>query len=102
MHKHYIGVQIVGACPQKRNGVDGYNVCYKNQNREWVPKEEFENIYLPMGERNYEVTPEMIRAFHAQFGNSAYLSLAGKEITETVLSGLRFVVRWGLSGLRKQ
>lgn len=44
--ENYIGVKIVKAEPQKKNGVPGYRVKYPDGYVSWSPKETFENTYL--------------------------------------------------------
>lgn len=43
--KNYIGVKIVKAEPQKKNGEDGYKVKYKDGYESWCPKATFEEAY---------------------------------------------------------
>lgn len=43
--KDYVGVRIVKAEPEERNGREGYRVIYPTGNSGWVPKDAFENQY---------------------------------------------------------
>lgn len=46
--KEYIGVKLIQAEPQKKNGEDGYKVVYKDGYVSWSPKEVFEEAYKPL------------------------------------------------------
>lgn len=43
--ENYIGVKIVKAEPQEKNGVSGYRVKYPDGYVSWSPKEIFEKAY---------------------------------------------------------
>ena len=43
--KNYIGVKIVKAESQERNGVPGYRIKYPDGYVSWSPKETFEKAY---------------------------------------------------------
>lgn len=43
--ENYIGVKIVKAEPQEKDGVPGYRVKHPNDHVSWSPKEEFEKEY---------------------------------------------------------
>ena len=43
--ENYIGVKIVKAEPQEKNGVPGYRVKYPDNYVSWSPKETFEKAY---------------------------------------------------------
>lgn len=43
--ENYIGVKIVKAEPQEKNGVSGYRVKYPDGYVSWSPKEAFEKAY---------------------------------------------------------
>ena len=43
--KNYIGVKIVKAEPQERNGRPGYRVKYPDGYEAWSPKSAFEKAY---------------------------------------------------------
>lgn len=45
---NYIGVKIVKAEPQEKNGVSGYCVKYPDGYVFWSPKETFERAYLKL------------------------------------------------------
>lgn len=46
--KNYIGVKIVKAEPQERNGRPGYRVKYPDGYESWSPKSVFEKAYREM------------------------------------------------------
>jgi hypothetical protein len=50
----YIGAKLIRACPQQKDGVDGYRVRYSNGYVSWSPKEAFEEAYrkVSMKERS--------------------------------------------------
>lgn len=67
MTQHYIGVKIVEAFPQEKDGKPGYGVKYPDGYLSWSPKDVFESAYLPMGATNdNKVTPEMVQQFFPQ------------------------------------
>jgi hypothetical protein len=43
--KNYIGVKIVKAEPEERNGIPGYKVEYPDNYISWSPKDVFEKAY---------------------------------------------------------
>lgn len=43
--KNYIGVKIVKAKPQEKDGRKGYQVVYQDGYVSWSPKEVFESAY---------------------------------------------------------
>ena len=43
--ENYIGVKIVKAEPEEKNGEPGYRVKYPNGYVSWSPKETFEKAY---------------------------------------------------------
>lgn len=47
--KNYIGVKIVKAEPQEKNGVPGYKVKYPDGYVSWSPKDVFEEAYRELG-----------------------------------------------------
>jgi len=64
MTQHYIGVKIVEAFPQEKDGKPGYGVKYPDGYLSWSPKDVFESAYFPMGAtNNNKVTPEMVNDF---------------------------------------
>jgi hypothetical protein len=46
--KNYIGVKIVKAKPEKKDGQDGYEVKYPDGYVSWSPKGVFEKAYRPL------------------------------------------------------
>lgn len=71
MTQHYVGVKIVLAYEQDRDGKPGYVVRYEDGYESWSPKDVFEKHYLPMGEKpgglvnDNTVTVEMVEGFVA-------------------------------------
>jgi hypothetical protein len=64
MSQYYVGVKIVFAWPEVRDGKEGYAVKYPDGYTSWAPKDVFEAAYLPMGETNDNtVTQEMVDLF---------------------------------------
>lgn len=67
MTAFYIGVKIVQAWEEERDGRPGYAVKYEDGYVSWSPKDVFEKAYLPMGElpggklNDDRVTLKMIR-----------------------------------------
>ena len=47
--KNYIGVKIVKAEPQVKNGKPGYKVVYPDGYVSWSPKDVFEEAYQELG-----------------------------------------------------
>lgn len=43
--ENYIGVKIVKAEPQEKNGAPGYRVKYPDGHESWSPEETFEKAY---------------------------------------------------------
>lgn len=43
--KNYIGVKIVKAEPQSKDGKEGYKVVYPDGYTSWSPKDAFEKAY---------------------------------------------------------
>lgn len=75
MSQYYVGVKIVFAWQQEKDGQPGYAVKYPNGYFSWSPKDIFEAAYLPMGDGNdNKVTQEMVDLF------------TGKEYEATNLS----------------
>lgn len=63
MTQFYVGVKIVTAWPETRDGKDGYAVKYADGYVSWSPKDTFEKAYFPMGASNdSKVTPAMVSA----------------------------------------
>jgi len=52
--KNYIGVRIVKAEPEERNGKKGYRVVGPNGNQTWAPKEDFEKEYRVLNQNQSE------------------------------------------------
>jgi hypothetical protein len=43
--KLYVGTEIIRACPETKEGVEGYKVIYPDGYVSWSPKGEFEDYY---------------------------------------------------------
>jgi hypothetical protein len=64
MTQYYVGIKIVMAWPQEKDGKPGYSVKYEDGYTSWSPKEVFDKCYLPMGKTNdNKVTPQMVDLF---------------------------------------
>lgn len=64
MSQYYVGVKIVFAWKEERDGKEGYAVKYPDGYVSWSPKDVFESAYLPMGDGNEnKVTQEMVDLF---------------------------------------
>ncbi len=46
--QHYIGVKIIQAEPEERDGKPGYKVAYPDGYTSWSPADVFEAAYLPL------------------------------------------------------
>ena len=51
--KKYIGIKIVKAYKQSKDGRDGYAVTYKDGYESWSPKEAFEESYKLLSEMDF-------------------------------------------------
>ena len=51
--ENYIGVKIVKAEPQEKNGVPGYRVKYPDGFVSWSPKATFEKAYLKLDWKDF-------------------------------------------------
>lgn len=64
MSQFYVGVKIVFAWEQEKDGKTGYAVKYQDGYISWSPKAVFEAAYLPMGALNdNHVTQDMVDLF---------------------------------------
>lgn len=71
MSQYYVGVKIVFAWKEVKDGKEGYAVKYPDGYLSWSPKDVFEASYLPMGEVNDNtVTQEMVNLFAPVFQSS--------------------------------
>ncbi len=52
MTQYYVGIKIVQAWKEAKDGKEGYAVKYPDGYISWSPKEVFEGSYLAMGENN--------------------------------------------------
>jgi len=50
--KQYIGVKVIQAYPEEREGKPGYLVQYEGGFKSWSPKETFEEAYVLIGHDN--------------------------------------------------
>lgn len=64
--QNYIGVKLIKAETQVKNGIDGYKVVYPDGYESWSPKGEFEKAYLPLGEDGTRITPVVIDSIIAE------------------------------------
>ena len=63
MTQYYVGVKIITAWPQEKDGKPGYSVKYEDGYTSWSPAEAFEKAYYPMGHDSTKVSPEMVDGF---------------------------------------
>ena len=67
MSQYYVGVKIVFAWSEVKDGKEGYAVKYPDGYTSWSPKDVFESAYLPMGDGNdNSVTQAMVDLFTAK------------------------------------
>lgn len=60
--QNYIGVKMIKAEPEERNGKAGYRVIYPGGYESWSPADVFESAYLPIS-RGDRLTDEDIASF---------------------------------------
>lgn len=61
MTQFYVGIKIITAWEEEKNGEPGYGIRYEDGYTSWSPKDVFEKCYLPMGETDVSrVTKEMV------------------------------------------
>ena len=75
MTQMYIGIKLIKAYSQKKDGKEGYTVVYDNGYESWSPKDVFEKAYMPMGYvdqkmNDSRVTEEMVVDFMGQVEGS--------------------------------
>jgi len=63
MTQYYVGVKIVTAWPEERDGKKGYGVKYEDAYISWAPKDVFEKSYMLMGDDPSKVSEEMVDKF---------------------------------------
>ena len=56
--KNYIGVKIVKAEPEEKDGVLGYHVKYPDGYVSWCPKDVFEKAYRELGCKDFILSDE--------------------------------------------
>lgn len=56
--ENYIGVKIVKAEPQDKNGVPGYRVKYPDGYVSWSPQDTFEKAYRKLDCKDFIVSEE--------------------------------------------
>ena len=61
--QNYIGVKVIKAEPENRDGRLGYKVEYPGGYQSWSPKEAFEDAYLPMGNNPSLIDTCMVDGF---------------------------------------
>jgi hypothetical protein len=90
MTQYYVGVKIVQAWKEERDGQPGYGVRYDGGYTSWSPKAVFEAAYLPMGEDadGSKVMPGMV---DAMLGTVTDKQLDDKTtiVTAETLTGFR-------------
>jgi hypothetical protein len=60
---YYVGVKIIDAEPQVKDGKDGYCVKYTDGYKSWSPKDVFENAYFQIGDDPTRASGNMVDAF---------------------------------------
>lgn len=63
MTQFYIGVKIITAWPEEKDGKPGYAVKYEDGYVSWSPADVFEKAYYPMGHDSTKVSKEMVAGF---------------------------------------
>lgn len=63
MTQFYVGVKIIEAWDQEKDGQPGYSVKYEDGYVSWSPKDVFEKAYYPMGHDSSKVTKQMVDDF---------------------------------------
>lgn len=63
MTQFYVGVKIIEAWKQEKDGEPGYSVKYPDGYVSWSPKDAFEQAYLPMGLDPSKVNEKMVNEF---------------------------------------
>lgn len=63
MTQYYVGVKIIQAWEQEKDGKQGYAVKYPDGYISWSPKDVFESAYLQMGNVDNKVSEEMVDLF---------------------------------------
>lgn len=63
MTQFYVGVKIIEAWKQEKDGQPGYGVKYPDGYVSWSPKEAFEKAYFPMGLDPTKVNSDMVKDF---------------------------------------
>lgn len=63
MTQFYIGVKIIEAWEQEKDGQLGYGVKYPDGYISWSPKGQFERAYYPMGQDPSKISEEMVEGF---------------------------------------
>ncbi len=88
--RYYIGVKMISAWPEKKDGKEGYSVQYLDGYTSWSPKEIFEKAYFPMDDDNTKVTEGMVNAFVGDMNVSKFDEKTTLVAAETV-TGFRQV-----------
>lgn len=63
MTQYFVGVKIIEAWDQEKDGQPGYAVKYEDGYISWSPKETFEKAYYPMGLDPSKVNEKMLLGF---------------------------------------
>lgn len=86
--KYYIGVKLVQAEPEERNGEEGYKVVYPDGYVSWSPKSVFEKAYFNL-ENNNSISEKDVDNF---IGMSEVTCTTVGE--KTTLSTILFPTNW--------
>jgi hypothetical protein len=81
----YIGVKIIEAEPEERDGKPGYKVAYPDGYTSWSPADVFRAAYLPLADPT-RVTPAEVDAFLNQRG-AIQISPKTTLVKATTLTG---------------
>lgn len=89
MTKTYIGVKMVTAWPEERDGKPGYAVKYEDGYMSWSPEEAFERAYFPLAEgQNRKIAQADVDAFMGQIVG-AQLDEKTTLVTAETITGFR-------------
>ena len=82
MTQNYVGVKLVRAYQSNKDGVDGYNVIYKDGYSSFCPKPQFEEANIPLG--NIEQHPEWVQHLIAE---QAILKNNHRKLIDAIQNG---------------
>ena len=89
MTQYYVGVKIVQAWEEEREGRHGYAVKYPDGYTSWSPKQAFESAYLPMGQDPSTVTSSMVDLFTGREYESSTIDEKTTLVKCDTLTGFR-------------